>query len=127
MSLAALYVDFSVWMAMILVLAIISNEIFLGIWLLVKGFNVLGLGAFFVLAALVFRPDWAWARWLNPVKGKHWAWSASVALGVALMIWIVVHVSMIGLGSWLQPLYFGVGLAILLLTLTRPVRAHLRV
>lgn len=87
---------------------------------------VLGLGAFFVLASLLFLPEWGWVRRLNPVKSQHWAWSAAAAFGAALMIWIVVQVLMIGLGAWLQPFYFGVGLAILLLTLAPPVRAYLR-
>jgi hypothetical protein len=38
------------------------------------------------------------------------------------MIWITVQVLMIGLDTWLHPLYFGVGLAILLSTLGRPVK-----
>ena len=42
------------------------------------------------------------------------------------MIWIIVQVLMIGLGAFIQVLYFGVGLAILLLTLARPVRDTLR-
>ena len=42
------------------------------------------------------------------------------------MIWITVQVLMIGLDTWLHPLYFGVGLAILLLTLGRPVRQHIK-
>ncbi len=87
---------------------------------------VLGLGAFFVLASLLFLPEWRWTQRLNPVREQHWAWSAAAAFGVALMIWIVVQVLMVGLGAWLQPFYFGVGLAILLLTLTPPMRAYLR-
>lgn len=59
-------------------------------------------------------------------KAQHWAWTASAAFGLALMIWIVVQVLMIGGGTLLQPLYFGVGLGILLLTLTRSVRIYLR-
>jgi hypothetical protein len=87
---------------------------------------VLGLGAFFVLACLFFLPDWGWAARLNPVKGQHWTWTAAALFGLALMIWITVQVLMIGLGSVLQPLYFGVGLAILLLTLAPSVRRYLR-
>ena len=63
---------------------------------------------------------------LNPVKAQHWTWSASAAFGVVLMVWIAIQVLMIGLGAWLQPFYFGVGLAILLLTLAPPVCAFLR-
>jgi hypothetical protein len=87
---------------------------------------VLGLGAFFVLACLFTLPDWRWAQRLNPVRGQHWTWSASAAFGLALMIWITVQVLMVGLGAWLQPFYFGIGLAILLLTVLSPVRGYLR-
>jgi len=37
-----------------------------------------------------------------------------------------VQVLLIGLGAFIQAFYFGVGLAILLLTLTPSVRAQLR-
>jgi len=87
---------------------------------------VLGLGAFFVLACLFFLPDWGWARRLNSVKSQHWTWTASAAFGLASMIWIMVQVLLIGLGAFIQAFYFGVGLAILLLTLTPSVRAQLR-
>ena len=88
---------------------------------------MLGLGAFLVLACLLALPDWGWAQRLNPVKGQHWTWSrVRQPFGLALMIWITVQVLMVGLGAWLQPLYFGVGLAILLLTLAPPVRDYLR-
>ena len=86
---------------------------------------VLGLGAFFVMACLFFRPNWVWAQRINPFKGQYWTWTASCAFGLALMIWITVQVLMIALGTWLQLVYFGVGLAILLLTLSPVVRAYL--
>jgi hypothetical protein len=86
---------------------------------------VLGLGAFFVFICLLTLPDWGWMERINPFKRQHWAWTASAAFGLALMIWITVQVLMVSLGAWLQPFYFGVGLAILLLTLTPPVRSYL--
>ncbi len=87
---------------------------------------VLGLGAFFVLACLFLLPDWGWAQRFNPAQSRHWAWTASGVFGIALMIWITVQVLMIGLGAFIQVLYFVVGLAILLLTLAPSVRAYLR-
>lgn len=86
----------------------------------------LGIGAFFILISLLFLPRWGWAARLNPWKQQHWTWTATVFFGLALMIWIVVQVLMVGLGAWLQPFYFAVGLAILLLTLTPPIRRYLR-
>jgi hypothetical protein len=87
---------------------------------------VLGLGAFFVLACLFTLPDWRWSQRVSPFKSQHWTWAASAAFGLALMIWIMVQVLMIGLGAVIQVLYFGVGLAILLLTVTPPVRKYLQ-
>ena len=87
--------------------------------------GVLGLGAFFVAAVLLARPGWGWARWLNPFKRRHWAWSAALVYGFGLIVWIAVEVAMIGLTSWLQPLYLGVALVILLLALAPSVRRHL--
>jgi hypothetical protein len=40
---------------------------------------------------------------------------AGITFGLGLMIWIFVQVSLIGGGSWLQYLYFGLGMAELLL------------
>jgi hypothetical protein len=48
------------------------------------------------------------------------------AAGLGLMIWIIVQVLIVGLNSWLQPLYFGLGFAILLMTLTPAVKRYIR-
>jgi hypothetical protein len=90
-------------------------------------FIVLGLGAFFMAGSLVLGPEWRWTRRLDAVTGHHWAWAGTIVFGLALMIWISVQVAMIGLGHWLQPLYFGVGLTIFLLSLLPAVRRHLAV
>ncbi len=86
---------------------------------------VLGLGAFFVAICLLTLPAWGWADRLKVVKGRHWTWTAAAAFGLGLMIWIAVQVGMLGLGIWLQPFIFGIGLAILLLTLSPPVTRYL--
>lgn len=87
---------------------------------------VLGLGAFGVLACVLTLPDWSWLQRLNPFQDQHWAWAASAAFGLALMVWIIVQVLMIGLGAFIQVLYLAVGLAILALTLMPSVRGSLR-
>jgi hypothetical protein len=86
---------------------------------------VLGLGAFLVAAGLYFLPTWPWVERFNPCERMHWSWTAAVGFGAALMIWIMVQVFMIGGGSWLQPLYFAAGLAILLASLVPSVRRHM--
>jgi hypothetical protein len=49
----------------------------------------------------------------------------TAVFGLALMVWIVVQVLMVGLGAWLQPFYFAAGLVIFLLTLASPIRQYL--
>jgi hypothetical protein len=34
----------------------------------------------------------------------------AIALGVFLMVWIIIQVAVIGLSSWMQPLFFAIGL-----------------
>ena len=41
-----------------------------------------------------------------------WGPLVTLLAGLALMSWVVVQVTMIGFGSWLQPLYFVVGAAV---------------
>jgi hypothetical protein len=76
-------------------------------------FGVLGIGPMAALCGIRCRPRWSWADVLNPFKKMHWAWSASVAVGLALLVWIAVQVALIGYVSFLQPLYGAVGLVIL--------------
>lgn len=88
--------------------------------------TVLGLGAIVLATALVRLPAWSWATLLNPCKSRHWVWTATIAYGFALMIWIGTEVIMIGFDSWLQPFHFIVGLAFVGLSLTAPMRRYLR-
>lgn len=43
--------------------------------------------------------------------GHPWGPTVLLLAGLALMAWIVVQVTFIGFGSWLQPLYFVIGAA----------------
>lgn len=86
----------------------------------------LGVGAFFLFICLLYLPDWDWAERFNPFTKQHWTWAAVALFGLALMTWIVVQVLMVGFGTYLQPFYFAVGLVILLLILSPPMRQYLR-
>jgi hypothetical protein len=63
--------------------------------------SVNGLGS--ILAGILCVRRHAWAGW------------AGMVFGIGLIIWIFVQVSMIGGGEFIQYLYFGFGLAELLL------------
>jgi hypothetical protein len=87
-------------------------------------FLVIGLGSLVVATALLVRPKWHWVQAINPIHTMEWEWTASLLLGVCVMLWIVIQVVSVVLYSWLQPVIFGVGLAITLLTLEPHMRRY---
>lgn len=90
---------------------------------------------FGVLPALAAYGVWArkrW-RWTDPVNawtGQNWAWTATFALGVILLLWIAVEVYFLGfltgIGGAMQLMIAILGLLILSLVTRPSVRAHLR-
>ena len=56
---------------------------------------------------------------------RHWSWHGSVALGVILMVWIAVQVLLFE-PPWLQPVMFGIGVALTGVPLLPSVRRDLR-
>lgn len=85
--------------------------------------GVLGMGAWFVAASLLFQPAWHSLERINPIPHQRWPWLAAVTYGVGLMVWIGVQVAMIGFGSSLQPIFFAVGALIVAITFVPSVRA----
>lgn len=57
---------------------------------------VMGLLPLFLTYALLARPDWIWAERAGRWSGHHWAWTATMALGVILAIWLFVQGLLIG-------------------------------
>ncbi|HOW32438.1 MAG TPA: hypothetical protein PLP88_12815 [Bacteroidales bacterium] len=51
------------------------------------------------------------------LKRRNYMWLPGIGLGIALLIWIIVQVLSIGLNSVLQPVYFGIGLIEIALSL----------
>lgn len=86
----------------------------------------LGLGApaLVLVHAVLRRPRLAPLDALERATGQHWSWAGTLLLGVALLSWITVQVLLIET-SWLQPLMFAVGAALVGLPLTSRVRRDL--
>lgn len=59
--------------------------------------------------------------------GHHWSWALSLAIGVALMTWIVVQLLLMTERTFLQPLMFTVGAGLVALPLLPSVRHDLGV
>jgi hypothetical protein len=87
-------------------------------------FTALGIYPIVVAYSLWRRPAWRWPEVLNPAKGMHWSWAASLAAGVILVIWIAVQVLLIRSVAFLHVLYFIWGWVLILLTLTAGVRRY---
>jgi len=48
------------------------------------------------ILGLWLRPRWKWTDLFNKWTGQNWAWSAAVATGVILIVWIAVEIYYIG-------------------------------
>ncbi len=85
-----------------------------------------GLFPLFVVIGLVWRPAWRWPDAINPFKNYHWSWTASLAAGVILLIWIITETVMMGYISFLQPVMGAWGMLIVGLTVLPPVQRTYR-
>ena len=102
----------------------------------IRDFTLVGL--FFVtcygilpvlaIVGLWRHPRWRWADPVNRWTGQNWAWTATAATGVILIVWIVVEVALIGSPSgfprFLQVTMALMGIVILALAMLPRVRAY---
>jgi hypothetical protein len=72
-------------------------------------------------------PRWRWTDAVNKWTGQNWAWTATAATGVILMVWIAVEIMLIGspnaFALFLQVMMTLLGIVILALALLPRVRA----
>ncbi len=90
-------------------------------------FFVVGVLPLLVAVALLRRPAWPGLQRIAPFRQQYWGWTASGVAGCGIIIFETVEALYIGLGSSLQYLYLSVGVGILLLALSGPVREFYRV
>ena len=86
-------------------------------------FTFVGLFPLAVAYSLWKRPNWRWPNTLNPFKGMHWSWAASLATGVIDIIWITVEVQFMSVAG-IHIFYWAWGLVLILLTLLPGVRQY---
>ena len=86
-----------------------------------------GAGSLATAWGMASRLRWPWLGRVERRTGEHWSWLAAVALGVGQVVWIALELVYLPAVSWFQPLYGAVGLALVVLALSRPARAALRV
>lgn len=87
-------------------------------------FMFVGLYPLAVTYSLFSRPAWRWPDAINPFRKMHWAWTASLAAGIILIIWICVQMMMLAAVHFLHVLYLVWGVGIICLTLSSRVRYY---
>lgn len=86
---------------------------------------VFGVGSLVTVFGLWRRPAWQALHGMRFDEGRHWAWSSSMFLGIALLAWIALELAVLPDRSWLEAIYAGVGVALVALPLRPSVRADL--
>ena len=73
-------------------------------------------------------PRWRWTDAVNKWTGQNWAWTATAATGVILILWIAVEIMLIGspndFALFLQVMMTLLGIAFLGLAMLPRVRAY---
>lgn len=83
-----------------------------------------GLGSWAAAYGVLLRPARPRLTWLRRRTGRHWAWTATILLGLGQLAWLLVEWAYIGV-SPLLVLYGVVGVALVVLPLLTSVRRHL--
>lgn len=87
---------------------------------------IMGLLPLVLIYALLARPSWSWAEPIARRGGHHWAWLATVALGIVLLGWLALQGLLIGFRWPIQVVTAANGLLILVCAWLPGVRRHFR-
>jgi len=85
-------------------------------------FLILGITPAVLIYALLKKPANKYAEFFNFFKDMHWAWSFSIYIAFALIIWIQVETIYVQAVSWLQTFYLLYAIPILFVALLPQVR-----
>ncbi|MBC8152612.1 MAG: hypothetical protein H7Z72_06850 [Bacteroidetes bacterium] len=86
-------------------------------------FIVLGLLPCGLVVALLRRPVSALAERFNFFSDMHWAWTGSIYVAFALIVWIQIQMVFLQAVDWLHTLYMFLAIAILFVALLPSVRS----
>jgi len=85
-------------------------------------FLVLGITPAFLIYALLKKPANKFAEYFNFFKDMYWAWSFSIYVAFALIIWIQVETIFVQGVSWLQTFYMLYAIPVIIVALLPQVR-----
>jgi hypothetical protein len=80
-------------------------------------FIFMGLIPLTLVYALIARPAWHRANFLNIYKTQHWSWTYTLYVSIILVIWIDVQIWFLGYGAFIQTLYALLGIFMIIITL----------
>ncbi len=85
-------------------------------------FIVLGLVPCGLVIALLKKPVSKWAERFNFFPDMYWAWTGSIYVAFALIIWLQVEMMFLQAVGWLHTFYMVLAIAILFVALLPTVR-----
>jgi hypothetical protein len=85
-------------------------------------FLVIGVFPCLAVVSLMKNPNFNWAESLNFFKDMHWAWSFSIYIAFALIIWIQAEMYFMQAVVWLHCFYMLEALLIIFVALLPEVR-----
>jgi hypothetical protein len=68
---------------------------------------------------------WRLAERLDPSPREHWSWAATQAMGIGLLVWIALQLTLIDLRGGPQGIFVGLGAALIALPWLPAVRRYL--
>lgn len=83
-----------------------------------------GVGSLVAAYGLTRRPHWPWLGWLEELTGHHWAWFATLALGVGMMTWIGLQLVWLDFNA-LHAIYGTIGIILAAIPFARSFRDYL--
>jgi hypothetical protein len=87
---------------------------------------VMGLVPIVLIYALLRQPHWWWAEALPHFGQQYWAWTATLALGILLVLWLALQAALIGFRWPIQYATAGLGVLIVAVTAMPAVRHRYR-
>lgn len=85
-------------------------------------FSVLGVMPIWIVWALIRRPEYKIPESFNLFTDMYWAWTFSIYVAFALIIWIQIEMSFVQAVHWSHTLYMFWAIAIILVALLPAVR-----
>lgn len=85
-------------------------------------FFILGIAPCLISIALIKKPKSELAEKLNLFQDMHWAWTFSIYISFALIIWIQVETIFVQSAGWLQTFYMLYAIPIILVALLPQIR-----